>query len=156
MAAVPAPQPPADHHPPLIAAAAPRVESLGHAAKLGAPGDELVEALLGLLRDSDPLAPGLFAEAGDATGRRTLLLLRCRPDVELRQRTEDHDLVVLDRDLHSLEPAVWEPSGKPTLDRSELFVIHNYMITLQNRICQGLTLQARRGESPRGRRGRPQ
>src|SRR5882762_6830501 len=50
-------------------------------------------------------------------------------EIHLWQRAQDHDLVVLDRDLHSRKPAVWESSGKPTLDRTELFGIHDYNIT---------------------------
>src|SRR6266571_4961029 len=78
-------------------------------------------------RDSLPSARG-----------RALLLLGAAGggEVLLRQRPDDHDLVVLDRDLHPRKPAVREPSCKPTLDRTELFVIHewhdrHYMITLQ-------------------------
>src|SRR5258708_19074054 len=117
MPAAAAPPPPADHHASvaLRTPAATWVESLGHAAKRRAPGHELVEALLGLLSDSDPLAAGLLAEPRDAAGRRAFLLFGRRPDFELGQRPENHDLVILDRDLHSREPAVREPTGKPTL-----------------------------------------
>src|ERR1700716_1501484 len=136
-----APPPTSDHHAPIRAGApaAARIEPLRHAAELRAPRDELLEALLGFLGDADPLAAGLLAEASNAAGGRALLLLRRGAYIELRQRPEHHDLVILDRDLHSLEPAVWEPSGKPTFDRSELFLIHNYIITLQNRVCQVLS-----------------
>src|SRR5437879_13745357 len=88
-------------------------------------------ALLGRAREPAPGAARLFSEAGDAAGGRPFLLLGRRAEVGLRQRADDHDLVVLDGDLHSLEPAVWEPSGKPTLDRTELFlihVLHNYTV----------------------------
>src|SRR5471030_2050884 len=125
--------PASDHHAPVaFGTASPAwVEPLGHATQLRAPGHVLVEALLGLLGDADARAPGLLTESRDAARRRAFLLLgrraRCGPHV--RQRSEDHYLVVLDADLHSREPAVWESSGKPTFDRSELFFIHDYKIT---------------------------
>src|SRR5450759_3766712 len=144
----------ADHDAPVGARtpAAARVESLGHAAELRAPGQVLVKSFLGLLGDADPLTACLLAEAGDAAGRRAFLLLGCRPDLELRQRPEDHDLVILDCDLNSCEPAVREPAGKPTFDRSELFFIHNYKITLQQACCQALPprLPGRWREAPVG------
>src|SRR5450759_3370009 len=152
---MPAPPHSRDHHPPVgarTAGAAARVESLGHATKLRAPGDVLVEALLGLLGDSDPLSAGLLPEARDAAGRGALLLFGRRPDLELRQRPEDHDLVVLERHLCSREPAVREPTGKPTFDRSELFFIHNYNITMQQIRCQ-LVVPACRGGGLQGRWG---
>src|SRR5205807_5153957 len=96
-----------------------------------APRDELLETLLGLPGDADSVPPRLLSEAGDAAGSGPLLLLGRRAEVGLRQRADDHDLVVLDGDLHSLEPAVWESSGKPTFDRTELFlihVLHNYTV----------------------------
>src|SRR4029077_7819791 len=123
------------------AATAAGIEALGHAPELRAPRDVLVEALLGLTRDADTLPTGLLAEAGDAAGRRALLLLGAARSGEilLRQRPNDHDLVVLDRDLYPREPAVREPSGKPTFDRTELFFIHvfdtsDYTITLQEMV----------------------
>src|SRR5450759_5250020 len=114
----------ADHDAPVGARtpAAARVESLGHAAELRAPGQVLVKSFLGLLGDADPLAACLLAEAGDAAGRRAFLLLGRRPVV--------HFLFIVDFDRHSREPAVLESSFKPTFDRSELFFIHNYKITL--------------------------
>src|SRR5215472_16759940 len=124
MPAHPAP----DHHAaPVVGAAhaaAPGVEALGHAVELGAPRDVLLEALLGLAGDADALAARLLAEASNAPGRGAFLLLGRGPEVQVRQRAENHDLVVLDRDLHPREPAVREPSGKPTFDRTEFFVIH--------------------------------
>src|SRR5205814_191864 len=125
-AAVPAHPAPDHHAAPVVAAAsaAARVEPLGHAIELGAPGDVLLEALLGLLGDADPLPPGLLPEAGDPAGGRTLLLLGTRTQIGLGQGADDHDLVVLDGDLCPREPAVREPSGKPTFDRTELFLIH--------------------------------
>src|SRR2546426_1156342 len=116
-----------DHHASPVVTSAPAaagVEPLGHAVELGAPGDVLLEALLGLLCDADPVAARLLPEAGDPARRRALLLLRSRTDVDLRQVADDHDLVVLDGDLYPREPAVREPSGKPTFDRTELFLIH--------------------------------
>src|SRR6266568_3867600 len=109
---VAAPPPAADHHAipsRAPAAATAGVEALGHSPELRAPRDVLVKALLGLL---------LLGAAGGG-------------EILLRQRPDDHDLVVLDRYLHSREPAVREPSGKPTFDRTELFVIHalhNYTV----------------------------
>src|SRR5712691_366699 len=125
------PQPPTDHHPPIAArpAAATRVEPLGDAAHRCAPGDVLVKALLGFLGDPDPLSASLLPEAGDAPRRGAFLLFGRGAEINLGQRAQDHDLVVLDRDLRSLEPAVREPSGKPTFDRIELFRIHDYNIT---------------------------
>src|SRR5207237_10607886 len=90
-----------------------------------------LEALFGLLRDADPLAALLFPEASDPARGRALLLLGRRADVDLRQVADDHDLVVLDGDLYPREPAVREPSGKPTFDRTEFFlihVLHNYTV----------------------------
>src|ERR1700682_5229037 len=138
MPAAAATPPPSDHHPAVgvRTPATARVESLGHVAQLCAPGHVLLEALLGLLRDADPVAARLLAKAGDAAGRRAFLLLGRGPDVDRRQRSENDNLVVLDRDLHPREPAVREPSGKPTCDRSELFLVHNYKITLQQSPCQ--------------------
>src|SRR5438445_9779041 len=133
MATHPAP----DHHAsPVVpaATAAAGVEPLGHAAQLGAPGDVLLEALLRLLRDADPVAARLLPEASDPARRRALLLLGRGADVDLRQVADDHDLVVLDGDFYSREPAVREPSGKPTFDRTELFLIHalhNYTVINQ-------------------------
>src|SRR5437773_5568009 len=150
------PPPAADHHAipsRAPAAATAGVEALGHSPELRAPRDVLVKALLGLLRDADALPAGLLAEPGDAARGRALLLLGAAGggEVLLRQRPDDHDLVVLDRYLHPREPAVREPSGKPTLDRTELFVIHgwhdrHYMITLQQVLptCG----EARRGRRP--------
>src|SRR5258708_27059450 len=102
MPAAAAPPPPADHHASVAARtpAATWVESLGHAAKRRAPGHELVEALLGLLSDSDPLAAGLLAEPRAAAGPPAFLLFPRRPDFELRPPPDNHDLVILDRDLH--------------------------------------------------------
>src|ERR1700684_3386933 len=107
------------------------VEPRGHAAKLCAPRDVLVETLLRLLGDADARAASLLTEPRDAAGGGAFLLLRrgTRCAAHFRQRAEDHYLVILDGDLHSREPAVWESSGKPTLDRSELFFIHDYKIT---------------------------
>src|SRR5207249_10791564 len=116
-----------DHHaPPVIAAAtaASGVEALGHAVELGAPRDVFLEALLGLLGDADPLAARLLTETSDASGCGAFLLLGRRAEIGLGQRADDYDLVVFDGDLHPREPAVREPSGKPTLDRTELFLIH--------------------------------
>src|SRR5437773_2911028 len=91
MATHPAP----DHHAsPVVtaASAAAGVEPLGHAAQLGAPGDELLEPLLGFLGDADPVAARLLPEAGDPAGGRALLLLGRGADVDLRQVADDHDL----------------------------------------------------------------
>src|SRR5689334_11084984 len=121
------PHPAPDHHAaPIVAttAAATWIEALGDAVELGAPRDVLLEALLGLLGDADALAARLLPEAGDTAGRRALFLLGGGAQVRLRQGADDHDLVVLDGDLYSREPAVREPSDKPTFDRSEFFVIH--------------------------------
>ena len=52
------------------------------------------------------------------------LLFGGSPHVGLGQGAENHDLVILQGDLYSREPAVWEPTGKPTFDRTELFLIH--------------------------------
>src|SRR4029077_6979368 len=131
MASHPAP----DHHAAAVVAAthpaAAGVEALGHAVELGAPRDVLLEALFGLAGDTDALAASLLAEARDAAGGRAFLLLGRGAEVELWQRAYDDDLVVLDRDLYPREPAVREPSGKPTFDRTEIFVIHalhNYTV----------------------------
>src|ERR1700680_4639677 len=134
VATTPAALPPAaDHHAPvaLRAATAAGIEALGHTAKTSTPCDVLLETLLSLLGDPDSVSPSLLAERGDAAGRGALLLLRRRAGREayVRQRPQDHDLVVLDRDLYSREPAVWESSGKPTFYRTELFFIHDYNIT---------------------------
>src|SRR5438552_10429226 len=132
-----APHPAPDHHAAAIiaaATAAPRVEALGHAVELGAPGDVLLEPLLGLPGDADSVLARLFAEPGDAAGGRAFLFLRRGAELGLGQRADDHDLVVLDGDLHSREPAVREPTGKPTFDRSELFlihVLHNYTVKMR-------------------------
>src|SRR2546430_16947541 len=134
--------PPAADHPAIPsrapAAATAGVEALGHSSELRAPSDVLVKALLGLLRDADALPASLLAEPGDAARGRALLLLGAAGggEVLLRQRPDDHYLVVLDRYVHPREPAVREPSGKPTFDRTELFFIHafdtsDYTITLQ-------------------------
>src|SRR5689334_17067250 len=127
--AIATPHPPADHHPaagPSAPAPAARVEALGDAVELRAPGDVLVEALLGLPRDADPIAPRLLTEACDPAGGRPFLLLRARGGGQraLGEGPDDHDLVVFHRHVHSREPAVREPSGKPTFDRTELFLIH--------------------------------
>src|SRR5256886_4233366 len=138
VAAHPAP----DHHAPAVIASASApagVEALGHAVELRAPGDVLLEALLRLLGDADALLPRLLAEAGDAAGRRPFLLFRRGAELEVGQRADDHDLVVLDGDLHPREPAVREPSGKPTFDRTEFLLIHalhNY--TVINEESRGL------------------
>src|SRR4029077_18321502 len=127
-------QPPADHDAAIaarLAAATTGVEPLGDAAHLRAPRDVLVKALLGLPGDSDPLSTRLISEAGDPPRGSAFLLFGRAAEIRLRQRAHDHDLVILDRDLYSLEPAVWESSGKPTLDRTELFFIHDYIITTQ-------------------------
>src|SRR5713226_4530886 len=118
-----APTPPAaDHHSPVAgrSTTAARIEALGHPTQAGAPRHVLVEPLLRLLGDADALAAGLFAEASDAAGGRALLFLRrsARREARLRERPHNHDLVILDRNLHPREPAVREPSGKPTLDRT--------------------------------------
>src|SRR4029077_20281786 len=99
--AAPPPHPP--DHPPLVAAGTPAaawVESLGHATELGAPCDVLLEALLGLLGDADPLPARLLAETGYAAGCGAFLLFGRRPDIlQLRKRPEHHDLVILQGDL---------------------------------------------------------
>src|SRR5258708_600518 len=135
---VPAPPPPhPSDHDPLVAAGTPaaaRVESLGHATELRAPGDVFLEALLGFLCDADSLSARLFPEACDATGRGAFLLFRRGPDVQLGQGPVPQDLVILEGDLRSREPAVREPACKPTFDRSELFfihVLHNYTVMYQ-------------------------
>src|SRR5690242_18182017 len=134
-AAVPAHPAPDHHAPPVVArpSAAPAagVETLRHAVELRAPRDVLLEALLGLLSDADALPAGLLAEPSDPACRRAFLLLRRRAEVQLGQSPDDHDLVVLDHHIHSREPAVREPSGKPTFDRTEFLVIHalhNYTV----------------------------
>jgi len=90
-----------------------------------------VEALLGLLGDADARTTRLLAEPRDPARGRPFLLLRrgAGGGADVRQRSENDYLVVLNGDLYSREPAVWESSGKPTLDRSELFLIHDYKIT---------------------------
>src|SRR5215472_8607877 len=108
MPAHPAP----DHHAaPVVGAAhaaAPGVEALGHAVELGAPRDVLLEALLGLAGDADALAARLLTEAGDPAGGSAFALLGRGAQVEVRQRADDHDLVVLDGHFNSREPAVRE------------------------------------------------
>src|SRR5260370_25230680 len=127
------PQPPIDHHPAIAGrdAAATRVEQLGDAPHRGAPGDVLLQALLGLLGDSNPLPASLLTEAGDPPRGRAFLFLRSAPEPRVGQRAHNDDLVVLDRNVYSREPAVRESSGKPTFYRTELFFIHNYNITQQ-------------------------
>src|SRR5258708_2930884 len=119
--------PAADQHTTTITgppAAAAWVEALGHIVQLGAPGEVLVEALLGFLGDTDPLATRLLTEPRDAPRRGAFLLFWSRADVQLRKRAEHDDLVVFDRDLHAREPAVGKPAAEPTFDRTELFLIH--------------------------------
>src|SRR6266566_2780619 len=85
------------------------------------------------VRGGDASSAGSSRFAGRAR-RRALLLLGRGADVDLRQVADDHDLVVLDGDFYSREPAVREPSGKPTFDRTELFLIHalhNYTVINQ-------------------------
>src|SRR5438876_350592 len=97
------------------------------AARAGFTGTRLLR----LLRDADSVTACLLPEASDPARRRALLLLGRGADVDLRQVADDHDLVVLDGDFYSREPAVREPSGKPTFDRTELFLIHalhNYTV----------------------------
>src|SRR5438094_881387 len=86
--------------------------------------EPVLKAVRGILGDADTLAARLLPEAGDPTGRGAFLLLGCRAQLGLRQGADDHDLVVLNRDFHPREPAVREPSGKPTLDRTEFLFIH--------------------------------
>src|SRR5689334_21587925 len=119
------PHPAPDHHAaPVVAAMSPaaRVEALGHAVELGSPRDVLLEALLRLLGDADPLAARLLPEARDADTRRALLLLGGPAQERRGQGADDHDLVGLDGDLYSREAAVREPSSKPTFDRTDLFL----------------------------------
>src|SRR5712692_1819058 len=125
------PPAPADHDPTAAPAAPAGGEALGDAVQARAPGHVLAEAFLHLLGDGDALGPRGLAEASDAAGGRSLLLLRrrARRQPHVRQRPQDHDLVVLDRDLHPREPAVREPSGKPAFDRSELPLVDSYIIT---------------------------
>src|SRR5260370_42066071 len=107
--AVPAPPPPhPSDHDPLVAAGTPaaaRVESLGHATELRAPGDVFLEALLGFLCDADSLSARLFPAARDATGRRAFLPFGRGPDVQLGQGPAHYDLASLAGDLRSREPA---------------------------------------------------
>src|SRR5438552_17628592 len=104
MATPPAPDHPASPVVPAATAAA-GVEPLGHAAQLGAPGDVLLEALLRLLRDADPVTACLLPETSDPARRCALLLLGRGAAVDLRQLADDHELAVLDGAFHAADPA---------------------------------------------------
>src|SRR5205823_5935089 len=126
----------------LIGALATTVPAAGTARREGdrgaaagrAPGDGQLELALGLARDLDPPASRALAEACDASSLRSSLGLgRCiGAQAGGLERTDHQHLLLVHRyRWRSREPALREPSGKPTCDLVEFCLFHDYNITLQ-------------------------
>src|SRR6185437_10517929 len=92
-----------------------RGEQLPGAAGDGAPGDLAAVPVLGLLRDRDPLVPGVLPEPADPAGLRRAHRDRVAAlDRRRLQRADHQDLVPVNGHARRAgEPAVRQPAGEP-------------------------------------------